>query len=46
MTKINLEIKPEVLKHNVDRARERGIIYPTFSQQKNPELVPENIKSV
>ncbi len=45
MTKINLEIKPEVLKHNVDRARERGIIYPTFSQQKNPELVPENIKS-
>lgn len=45
MTKINLEIKPEVLKHNVDRARERGIIYPTFTQQKNPELVPENIKS-
>jgi cysteine synthase len=33
-----------VLERAVERARERNIIIPTFSQMVNPELIPDNIK--
>jgi hypothetical protein len=29
----------------VQRARERGIIIPTFKQQKDPALIPDDIKA-
>ncbi len=35
----------EALEHAVQRARERNIIIPTFKQQRNPELIPDVIKS-
>jgi cysteine synthase len=37
--------REEVLKKSVKRARERHIILPTFAQMKNPDLVPEGIKT-
>ncbi len=42
---IDLTVNPEVLKRTIERARERNIIVPTFKQQRNPELIPEKIKS-
>lgn len=36
-------INREVLAKAVKRARERGIILPTFAQQKNPSLIPPKI---
>ena len=33
------------LQNAVNCFRERGIILPTFEQQKNPDLIPEKIKS-
>lgn len=42
---IDLTIHSEdVLERAVERARERNIIIPTFSQMVNPELIPERIK--
>jgi len=41
---IDLKINEEQLKSTVDKARERKIYIPTFKQQRNPELVPENVK--
>ena len=35
----------EGLENAVQRARERNIIIPTFAQQKNPALIPDNIKA-
>ena len=35
----------KTLENAVMRFRERGIILPTFEQQRNPDLVPEKIKS-
>ena len=37
---IHLETQPEGLKHAVRRARERGIIVPTFAEMRNPEMIP------
>ncbi|MGB5292131.1 MAG: pyridoxal-phosphate dependent enzyme [Lysobacterales bacterium] len=37
--------REDVLKKSVKRARERNIILPTFAQMKNPDLVPERIKT-
>jgi cysteine synthase len=42
--KFKLQIKEDVLKKTVQRAREKNIIIPTFAQQNNPELIPEKIK--
>ncbi|MBN1486296.1 MAG: pyridoxal-phosphate dependent enzyme [Anaerolineae bacterium] len=42
---IDLTINKEGLEHAVQRARERDIIIPTFAQQKNPELIPDYLKS-
>jgi len=35
---------PKALENAVKRYREKGIILPTFAQQKNPELIPGKIK--
>jgi len=35
----------KALDNAVRRFRERGIVLPTFEQQRNPELIPEKIKS-
>jgi len=43
MRKIIPSINEEVLERTVQRARERGIILPTFAQQKDPRLVPRPI---
>lgn len=45
MAKIDLSIDKGRLERAVKRARERNIIIPTFAQQKNPEMVPDYIKS-
>jgi len=44
MTLIPLEVKPEIIKRNVERIRERDIIIPTFAQLRNPTLIPSSIK--
>lgn len=41
---IDLKIEEERLQRNIQRARERKIIIPTFAQMKNPELIPDSIK--
>lgn len=41
---IDLKIEEERLQRNVQRARERKMIIPTFAQMKNPGLVPDTIK--
>ncbi len=41
---IDLKIEKEQLKKAINRAREKGVIIPTFSQQKNPEKIPGKIK--
>ncbi len=42
--KIIERIYDDVLEKTVTRCRERGILIPTFAQQKNPELVPAKVK--
>ncbi len=42
---INLKIDEAQLARTVQRARERGIIIPTFKQQKDPSLIPDAIQS-
>jgi len=34
----------KALDNAINRYKEKGIILPTFAQQKNPELIPEKIK--
>jgi cysteine synthase A len=41
---IDLTVNEEQLNKNVQRAKERNIIIPTFKQMKNPELIPEKVK--
>ena len=38
------EIKEDVLRKSIARAREQNIVLPTFAQQKDPSLVPEPIR--
>jgi len=42
---IDLTIQRERRERVIERARERNIIVPTFAQMKNPELLPDRIKS-
>ncbi|MCF8379566.1 MAG: pyridoxal-phosphate dependent enzyme [Bacteroidales bacterium] len=35
----------EILKNTIQRCRERHIIIPTYKQMRNPELIPEKIKT-
>ncbi len=44
MAKIDLTVMKERRERAVERARERNIIFPTFAQMKNPDLIPEKIK--
>ncbi len=39
-----IQTNSSVLEKTIGRAREKNIILPTFSQQKNPETVPQQIK--
>ncbi len=41
---IDTVVNKEVLNNAVSRYREKGIIFPTFAQQRNPELIPGRIK--
>ena len=43
---IDLTINKSILEKNVQKAKEKGIIIPTFKQMRNPETVPEQIKTV
>jgi len=42
---IDLTINEKQLSRTILRAREREIIIPTFKQQKNPALIPDQIKT-
>ncbi|GAB4324975.1 MAG: pyridoxal-phosphate dependent enzyme [Bacteroidales bacterium] len=35
----------KVLENTIKRCREKGIVLPTYKQMRNPELIPEKIKS-
>lgn len=37
-------INEKGLAHAVERAREKGVVIPTFAQMRNPETAPESIK--
>ena len=41
---IDLTVNKENRKHAIDRAREKGIIIPTFAQMQNPDLIPAAIQ--
>jgi len=45
MSKIIKKLYPEVIKQTAARCRERGIVIPTFKQMRNPETIPDKIKS-
>jgi len=45
MSKIVKSINKEIRNKTAKRCRERGITIPTFRQMRNPELIPDNIKS-
>jgi len=41
---INLTKNEAVLEKNIAKARENGVIVPTFAQMKNPDLIPDKVK--
>jgi hypothetical protein len=41
---IDLTKNPKGLQNSIDRAREKGIIIPTFAEMQNPDLIPDKIK--
>jgi cysteine synthase len=45
MSKIIKQINTEVVKKTAIRCREKGIVIPTFKQMRNPETIPDKIKS-
>ncbi|MFP4635557.1 MAG: pyridoxal-phosphate dependent enzyme [Nitriliruptoraceae bacterium] len=40
---IDLTVVPEVRQRAVQRARERGIVIPTFAQMRDPSLIPDEV---
>ncbi len=42
---IDLTIHKAQRERAIQRARERGIIIPTFAQMKNPDLIPESVRA-
>ena len=42
---IDLTVEQESRQRGIKRAQEQNIIIPTFAQMKNPDLIPEAIKS-
>ena len=43
-TPIDLTVDEERLERAVQRARERGVLIPTFAQMQDPSLIPEEIR--
>ena len=41
---IDLTLNPKQIKINAQRAKEMNIIYPTYAQMKNPNLIPDKYK--
>ena len=41
---IDLKINEEVRQRNIERCKEKGIVYPTFAQMKDPSKIPAKIK--
>jgi len=41
---IDLTVNEKQLRRTVERAKERGIVIPTFEQMKDPEKIPQKIK--
>ena len=41
---IDLTINKQTLEKNIQKAKEKGIVVPTFSQMRNPQTVPASIK--
>ena len=41
---IDLTVRRDVLARNIRRARENGVLIPTFENMRNPETVPERVK--
>ncbi|MFH1728990.1 MAG: pyridoxal-phosphate dependent enzyme [Pseudomonadota bacterium] len=41
---IDKVVNQKILESAVQRYKEKGIILPTFAQQKNPDLIPDKIK--
>lgn len=41
---IDLTKNPKALQNSIKRAREKGIIIPTFAELRNPDLIPGKIK--
>lgn len=42
---IDLQVNEEQLKRTAERAREMGIVVPTFQQMRDPDLIPNPIKT-
>ena len=40
---IDLRINPAGLQKNIARARENGVVIPTFAQMKDPSLIPQRV---
>jgi cysteine synthase A len=41
---IDLTVRQSQLQRTIERARERGILVPTFAQMRDPELIPERVR--
>ena len=44
MAKIDLQIFEERRQRAIERCRKQNILFPTFAQMKNPDLIPQKIK--
>ncbi|MDR2536417.1 MAG: pyridoxal-5-phosphate-dependent protein subunit beta [Treponema sp.] len=42
---IDLTINKQVLEKNIQKAKEKGVIIPTFAQMKDPSQIPESVKT-
>ena len=45
MSTIIKKLLPEIIKKTAARCKERGIVIPTFTQMRNPSLIPEAIRN-
>ena len=41
---IDLTIHKTGLEHNIQKARENGVVIPTFAEMENPSLIPDKVK--
>jgi cysteine synthase len=42
---IDLTINQQILEKNIRKAKEKGVIIPTFAQMKDPNRIPEGVKN-